>query len=80
MPLAPVTLEGRGVRLEPLGLQPRDALLAAAADGQLWELKVTVVPSAATIDAYFAEAEAGSLAYPSKSIFRSVRRSRVPSY
>jgi RimJ/RimL family protein N-acetyltransferase len=56
VPLAPVTLEGRGVRLEPLGRQHRDALLAAAADGQLWELKVTVVPSAATIDAYLAEA------------------------
>lgn len=32
------------------------ALLTAAADGQLWNLKTTVVPSAETIDAYLAKA------------------------
>ena len=39
-----VTLEGRGVRLEPLGRSHEDALKAAAADGQLWTLHFTSVP------------------------------------
>lgn len=34
----PVTLEGHGVRLEPLERGHRDALVAAAADGDLWTL------------------------------------------
>ena len=34
-------------------------LLAAAADGELWNLKYTVVPSAATIAAYIATAISG---------------------
>lgn len=40
----PVTLEFNGVRLEPLGLQHLDGLRAAAADGELWNLRVTSVP------------------------------------
>jgi N-acetyltransferase len=39
-----VTLEGRGVRLEPLGRAHEGALKAAAADGQLWTLHFTSVP------------------------------------
>jgi N-acetyltransferase len=39
-----VTLEGRGVRLEPLGRAHEDALKAAAADGELWTLHFTSVP------------------------------------
>jgi RimJ/RimL family protein N-acetyltransferase len=35
------------------------ALLGAAADGQLWNLKTTVIPSAATIDAYLTKAMKG---------------------
>jgi N-acetyltransferase len=40
----PVTLEGRGIRLEPLTTNHQDALEAAAADGELWELWSTSVP------------------------------------
>ena len=39
-----VTLEDRRVRLEPLGLQHVDGLQSAAADGELWTLRVTSVP------------------------------------
>jgi RimJ/RimL family protein N-acetyltransferase len=40
----PITLEGRGIRLEPLGMEHHDALVAASADGRLWELWFTTVP------------------------------------
>ncbi len=41
---APTTLEGHGVRLEPMELEHETALQAAAADGQLWLLRFTAVP------------------------------------
>lgn len=41
----PTTLEGRGIRLEPLTLEHESALSAAAADGQLWQLWFTGVPA-----------------------------------
>ncbi|MBU1818797.1 MAG: GNAT family N-acetyltransferase [Gammaproteobacteria bacterium] len=40
----PITLTDRGVRLEPLALSHEEGLRAAAADGQLWTLRVTSVP------------------------------------
>ncbi|PJI96303.1 RimJ/RimL family protein N-acetyltransferase [Acidovorax sp. 69] len=40
----PVTLRDRGVRLEPLALSHEDGLRAAAADGELWKLRITSVP------------------------------------
>jgi RimJ/RimL family protein N-acetyltransferase len=40
----PVVLADDRVRLEPLGLQHIDALRAAAADGELWKLRITSVP------------------------------------
>lgn len=40
----PTTLRDRGVRLEPLGLEHEAGLAAAAADGELWMLRVTSVP------------------------------------
>ncbi len=40
----PTVLEGRGIRLEPLTVDHRDALAAAAADGRLWELWYAAVP------------------------------------
>ena len=40
----PVTLRDHGVRLEPLGLEHEAGLAAAAADGQLWTIRVTSVP------------------------------------
>lgn len=40
----PVTLEERGVRLVPLALEHEAGLRAAAADGELWKLRITSVP------------------------------------
>ncbi|QRM42924.1 GNAT family protein [Rhizobium sp. BG4] len=53
------TLRGERLTLVPLEKQHRDVLLAAAADGNLWDLKVTAVPSAETIDTYIETAIAG---------------------
>ena len=53
---APVTLQGHGVRLEPLAPAHRDDLAAAAADGKLWELWFTSVPEPEQTDAYIATA------------------------
>ena len=41
----PVELQDRGVRLVPLGLEHEDGLRAAAADGKLWNIRVTSVPA-----------------------------------
>ena len=41
----PATLEGNGVRLEPLSEAHEKGLDAAAADGRLWELFFTSVPA-----------------------------------
>lgn len=40
----PVTLSARGVELVPLTLTHESGLRAAAADGELWKLRVTSVP------------------------------------
>ena len=40
----PVTLSARGIRLEPLERAHEDGLREAAADGELWKLRVTSVP------------------------------------
>jgi RimJ/RimL family protein N-acetyltransferase len=42
--VSPVTLSGDKVRLEPLGLHHADGLKRAAADGELWNIRVTSVP------------------------------------
>jgi N-acetyltransferase len=55
----PVTLEEHGVRLEPLTSEHRDALIAAASDGKLWELWFTGVPKVEETEAYIAYALAG---------------------
>jgi len=55
-PIAPVTLELHGVRLEPLASQHADGLRAAAHDGELWKLRVTSVPEPEQVDAYIATA------------------------
>ncbi len=55
----PVTLEGHGVRLEPLGREHHDALAAAAADGKLWELWFTTVPEPGQTHSYISAALAG---------------------
>ena len=58
----PATLEGHGVRLEPLAVEHRDALAAAAADGRLWELWFTSVPTPEETAGYIAQALAGQAA------------------
>jgi len=40
----PVTLSARGVDLVPLSLEHEEGLRAAAADGALWNIRVTSVP------------------------------------
>lgn len=59
------TLQGQRIILRPLQYADADALLHAAADGELWNLTVTVVPSATTVDAYLKKAldgrEAGTV-------------------
>lgn len=45
--------------LWPLQPEHREAMLSAAADGELWNLKVTAVPNASTIDNDIATAVAG---------------------
>jgi RimJ/RimL family protein N-acetyltransferase len=40
----PVTLASEQVRLEPLGLEHVEGLQRAAADGELWTIRVTSVP------------------------------------
>ena len=58
MNLSP-TLEGRRVRLRPITPADAPALLAAASDGELWRMSLTVVPGPDTVDAYLATALAG---------------------
>ncbi|AQG98192.1 GCN5 family acetyltransferase [Burkholderia sp. KK1] len=53
------TLNGQHVQLRPLQREDRAALLDAAADGELWNLSVTVVPNEDTIDRYIETALAG---------------------
>jgi RimJ/RimL family protein N-acetyltransferase len=40
----PVTLAARGLRLVPLDMSHESGLRAAAADGELWKLRITSVP------------------------------------
>ena len=42
--VAPITLSARGVDLVPLELAHESGLRAAAADGDLWKLRITSVP------------------------------------
>ena len=53
------TLDGHGVRLEPMAKEHREALAAAAADGNLWELWFTSVPRPEETERYIAQALAG---------------------
>jgi RimJ/RimL family protein N-acetyltransferase len=60
--LAPVTLEGHGVRLEPLSHAHEADLAGAVQDGRLWELWFTVVPEPERMNAYVARALDGARA------------------
>ena len=55
----PATLEGHGVRLEPLTREHHDAIAAAASDGRLWELFYTSVPEPDQVHAYISAALGG---------------------
>jgi len=55
----PVVLEGRGIRLEPLTHDHREALAAAAADGELWNLWFTSVPKPDATQKYIDDALKG---------------------
>jgi N-acetyltransferase len=57
-----VTLEGHGVRLEPLASQHAQGLSEAAADGRLWELWFTSVPAPDEVAGYIESACAGRTA------------------
>jgi len=57
--IAQPTLAGKLVELQPLRPEHAAALLNAAADGQLWNMKVTVVPGPETIEKYIAAALEG---------------------
>jgi len=48
----PITLAARGLHLEPLGLQHEAGLQAAAADGELWNIRITSVPEPENVRAY----------------------------
>jgi N-acetyltransferase len=60
--LAPVTLEGPDVRLEPLEAAHATELSTAASDGKLWELWFTTVPEPSGMAAYVDEALSGQRA------------------
>ncbi|HLU16396.1 MAG TPA: GNAT family N-acetyltransferase [Burkholderiaceae bacterium] len=49
---SPIELAGYGVRLVPLSLDHTEGLQAAAADGELWHLRVTSVPKPENTTAY----------------------------
>ena len=60
--VTPVTLQAHGVRLVPLELEHEAGLRAAAADGQLWKIRVTSVPEPEETRAYIDTALQGRAA------------------
>ncbi|MBC7719885.1 MAG: GNAT family N-acetyltransferase [Chitinophagaceae bacterium] len=54
--IEPVTLAARGVRLVPLAVTHESGLKAAAADGDLWQLRITSVPEPDNTTAYIVNA------------------------
>ena len=60
--LSPVTLEGYGVRLEPLSPEHATGIARAVEDGRLWELWFTAVPEPGAVDRYIEDALAAQTA------------------
>ena len=58
----PATLDGHGIRLEPLSKEHEKGLAEAAKDGKLWELWFTSVPEPEKAGAYIETALAGQKA------------------
>ncbi len=54
--IEPVTLSARGITLVPLMLNHEDGLRAAAADGELWNIRVTSVPEPENTRKYIEDA------------------------
>ncbi|MFZ4481376.1 MAG: GNAT family N-acetyltransferase [Rhodoferax sp.] len=54
--IEPVTLSARGIELVPLALSHEAGLRAAAADGELWRLRVTSVPEPGQTRQYIEDA------------------------
>lgn len=72
-----ITLTGKLVTLIPLKPEHASALVAAASDGNLWELWYTPVPSSTTIDAYLTQAfndQAAGSALPFAVIDNSTKK------
>lgn len=61
-PIPQPTLTGTLVELRPLQAQHAPALLEAVADGQLWNMTLTVVPGPDTMERYIATALEGARA------------------
>lgn len=57
--LSPITLEGHGIRLEPLAPEHEAGLADAAKDGELWDLWYTSVPEPGAAERYIADAREG---------------------
>ena len=58
-PVGPITPERAPVRLVPLALEHEEGLARAAADGELWNLRVTSVPEPGATRAYIETALRG---------------------
>jgi N-acetyltransferase len=54
--VTPITLSQRGIRLEPLALSHEEGLRLAAADGELWKVRVTSVPEPENTRKYIEDA------------------------
>jgi N-acetyltransferase len=54
--VTPITLSLRGVRLEPLALSHEAGLRQAAADGELWKIRITSVPEPENTRKYIEDA------------------------
>ena len=54
-----ITLTGKKIRLRPLQASDAEVLVKAAADGQLWSLPYTAIPSKETIEEYISLAIKG---------------------
>ena len=60
--LSPTPLESHGIGLEPLSMQHEKGLMAAVADGRLWELWYTAVPEPEQVANYIKTALEGQTA------------------
>jgi RimJ/RimL family protein N-acetyltransferase len=74
----PIVLEARGIRLEPMTKEHRDALSEVPADGALWKLWFTTVPEPHQVDAYIDTALEGQRAgHMLPWVVRDVARDKI---